>query len=288
MVDARDPAVSITEFVSAILDALPAHIAVIDAQGTIITVNSAWRAFGTANGMRDSSYGVGVNYFKICRAAVDPIARAAEQGIREVVKGTRQNFDLEYACHSPDEKRWFVLRASALQGFAGFAVLAHENITGRVIQASRLQARISELENSTDALNDEPKTSPVFHRTRQNNSAAPVLLLVDDDAALLTALSRFLSLKGAQVRAFTDPSEALDGLQAGIPDFILCDYHMPNMTGDEFIRRARQRLGREIPSMLMSGKSSSQVVQGAKSVGCELLTKPFDTEIAYREILDAL
>ena len=38
---------------------------------------------------------------------------------------------LEYPCPSRDERRWFVLRASALQGLEGFVVAAHFDITTR-------------------------------------------------------------------------------------------------------------------------------------------------------------
>ena len=35
-----------------ILDALPAHIALLDSNGVISTVNEAWLRFGSANGLR--------------------------------------------------------------------------------------------------------------------------------------------------------------------------------------------------------------------------------------------
>src|SRR3712207_9457132 len=44
------------------LDALSAHIAVLDESGTIIAVNQAWRTFAHASGFVDETHGVGMNY----------------------------------------------------------------------------------------------------------------------------------------------------------------------------------------------------------------------------------
>ena len=119
-------------FYKAVLDALDAHIALIDGQGTILAVNASWQLFGEVNGIRDKNFGVGANYFAVCRAAIDPDARAAASGIQDVLRGRRSSFYLEYPCHSPDEQRWFALRATPLADYPGFAVVAHENITERI------------------------------------------------------------------------------------------------------------------------------------------------------------
>ncbi len=126
-------------FHKAMLDALAANIALLDRKGTILFVNASWRIFGEENGICDPRYGVGANYFDACRAAVDPNARAAAQGIQDVLGGRRSFFQLEYPCHSPDQQRWFVLRATPIEGYPGMAVVAHENITERVIAESRLE-----------------------------------------------------------------------------------------------------------------------------------------------------
>ncbi len=135
----RDSPFADLAFHKAMLDALEANIALLDHQGTILFVNASWQRFGEANGICDPSYGVGVNYFEACRAAVDPNARAAASGIQDVLNGRRTSFQLEYPCHSPDEQRWFVLRATPIEGYPGFVVVAHENITERVIAESKLE-----------------------------------------------------------------------------------------------------------------------------------------------------
>jgi len=119
---------------AAILDALPAHIALLDAQGGIVSVNETWRQFATANFLQGPEFGVGLNYLRICdRAHGNDSAEAgqAAAGIRLVLEGAK-HFSLEYPCHSPTEQRWYLMTVSPLisSGARG-AVVMHLNITER-------------------------------------------------------------------------------------------------------------------------------------------------------------
>ncbi|MBT8065828.1 MAG: PAS domain-containing protein [Gammaproteobacteria bacterium] len=121
-------------FTSAILDSIPANIAVIDSTGKILAVNLSWQKFADANQMPDNALlGIGANYLDVCRAAsADPNARAAMMGIIDVMRGRRTSFYHEYPCHSPSEQRWFALRAMPLIDYPRYVVVAHENITERI------------------------------------------------------------------------------------------------------------------------------------------------------------
>lgn len=117
------------------LDSLSAHIAIIDESGTIVAVNKAWRDFARKNRVVGQNYAEGANYLQVCDSAMgtysDEAASFAE-GIRSVLSGQRERFELEYPCHSPSERRWFIGRVTpfAASGHLG-AVIAHENITER-------------------------------------------------------------------------------------------------------------------------------------------------------------
>lgn len=54
------------------LNALSAHIAVLDVTGEIIAVNRSWCQFGLDNGASATTYGVGVNYLHVCDTACGP------------------------------------------------------------------------------------------------------------------------------------------------------------------------------------------------------------------------
>ncbi|MEI2723397.1 MAG: PAS domain S-box protein [Verrucomicrobiota bacterium] len=54
------------------LDALSAHLAILDAHGTIIKVNAAWNRFATANQFQGDHHGVGDNYLTVCDVSCWP------------------------------------------------------------------------------------------------------------------------------------------------------------------------------------------------------------------------
>ena len=120
-------------FIKDILDSLPFEVAVLDKDGVVVAVNEEWRNFAKTNGLLDSNYYVGSNYLVIVRDAAkrqkDDIAAAAVKGIKAVMDGTEEFFSLEYPCHSPEIKRWFVMRVSPLSGKKEGAVIAHIDIT---------------------------------------------------------------------------------------------------------------------------------------------------------------
>jgi PAS domain S-box-containing protein len=128
----------------ATLDALSAHIAVLDEAGGIIAVNRAWRAFAEANPPLSSNVNEGANYLAVCDAAKGPdseVAARVAAGIRAVIRGAESAFEMEYPCHSPDTKRWFLGRVSRFPG-AGVSrvVVVHEDITAQKQAEHDLQA----------------------------------------------------------------------------------------------------------------------------------------------------
>lgn len=121
------------ELIRSILNALSAHIAVLDGEGNIIAVNSAWERFARANGdPAQVRSGVGANYLEVCRRAAkdDPdLAMQVLAGLERVLDGTSPAFSIEYPCHSPAEQRWFLLHATPLPVAVGGAVVSHTSVT---------------------------------------------------------------------------------------------------------------------------------------------------------------
>ncbi len=125
-------------FLQSSLDALSAHIAILDETGRIVAVNAAWEQFADANEAKAGFCGIGANYVDVCERAVgecSPAAHAVARGIRELIARERDDFHLEYACHSPTEQRWFMLRVTRFRGDGAVrVVVAHENVTDRKLQ----------------------------------------------------------------------------------------------------------------------------------------------------------
>lgn len=139
-----------------ILDALPAHIALIAPDGTIVTVNEAWRRFARENGLPGDDDAIGQNYLRACDAACGLDAEeavAAAAGIRAVLDGRSNRFRLEYPCHSPTATRWFELVATPLDtGRQRGAVVMHIDITEQKVGAMRLREQAAILDQAKDAI----------------------------------------------------------------------------------------------------------------------------------------
>jgi signal transduction histidine kinase len=122
-------------FTRAVLNSLSAHVCVLDKEGVIVTTNDAWKEFGCQN----LSHGipiidVGQNYLDVCRrasSAGDSTAQAILGGIEIVLRGSQPSYSTEYACHSPEEERWFLMRVTPLKDAKG-VVISHTDISRRV------------------------------------------------------------------------------------------------------------------------------------------------------------
>lgn len=126
-----------------VLNSLEEQVAVIDEEGNIVDVNAAWTRFGLENGLSREATCVGRNYLGVLSAApsdADNVVSEAEQGIVEVIRGDRESFYFEYPCHSPDEKRWFMMRVTSLKNSSRrHFVISHQNITMRKLAEERAE-----------------------------------------------------------------------------------------------------------------------------------------------------
>lgn len=143
-------------FARSALDGLSAHVAVLDDTGTIVATNRAWREFAAANSTVDlANLTEGANYLDVCDSVSGPSAGEAPrvaEAIRAIISGNLDSFELEYPCHSPDERRWFVERVTRFpDGDPPHVIVAHENVTERKLAQeetetrSRQQAVVAEL-----------------------------------------------------------------------------------------------------------------------------------------------
>jgi diguanylate cyclase (GGDEF)-like protein len=157
------------DFAVDVLDSLSAHIAVLDADGRIISVNEAWRTFARCNGGGHDDYFIGVDYVESCEAAAsggDGVARQMAAAIRDLLAGHDTEFQIEYPCHSPDQQRWFVARVSPFVWHDHrYVVVAHENITDRKLAELELLSAKQELEQTNQLLAQALERETVLART---------------------------------------------------------------------------------------------------------------------------
>jgi two-component system response regulator CpxR len=81
------------------------------------------------------------------------------------------------------------------------------------------------------------------------------ILCVDDNEQVLSVRTFLLETRGYRIIAVKTAQEALEALERSLPgslDLILCDLLMPQMDGNELVRRAKQ-LHPGLPAMIVSG-----------------------------------
>jgi two-component system response regulator CpxR len=81
------------------------------------------------------------------------------------------------------------------------------------------------------------------------------ILCVDDNEQILSVRTFLLETRGYRVIAATNAQQALEFVEQSLPgslDLLLCDLIMPQMDGNELVRRAKQ-LHPGLPAMIVSG-----------------------------------
>jgi PAS domain S-box-containing protein len=136
----------------ATLDALWAHIAILDEHGTIIAVNSTWRDFTVPSPLLGMKFGVGTNYLQVCDAATREgldLAAQLSAGIRAVMSDRRKNFSVEHRASARDHEHWFIIRVTrfTIDGHTR-TVIAYTDITER----KRAEAALQESQRALSTL----------------------------------------------------------------------------------------------------------------------------------------
>ena len=161
----------------AVLDALSAHIAVLDATGRITAVNEAWRRFARGNGApQEVESGIGLNYIDACCdvSAEDPdrLAQRSAEGIQAVINGDTRHFTLEYPCHSAQNQRWFLMSVTPLGLESGGVVVVHMDISERVHAEQAMRRRREEVAHASRLSSVTVLAASLVHELSQPLAAA--------------------------------------------------------------------------------------------------------------------
>lgn len=88
------------------------------------------------------------------------------------------------------------------------------------------------------------------------------ILIVEDDASVRSSLAQVFRVLGHQVQDASDGLAALIEMRQGVPDILLSDLNMPNMSGFELLSVVRRRFP-SVGVVAMSGAfSGSQIPFG--------------------------
>ena len=107
------------------------------------------------------------------------------------------------------------------------------------------------------------------------------VLIVDDSSAMRMMIVRTLrqaGFGGRDVEQAADGAIALESVRNKVPDLILADWNMPNMTGIELLQAIRDD-GIDVPFGFITTESTSEMHQKATEAGAQfLIAKPFSVE----------
>jgi diguanylate cyclase (GGDEF)-like protein len=168
------------ELVAGVLDALPSPTVLIDADGTMLLVNSAWSSAGDLIPDDRLRVGVGGNYFAVMLSLSDePANHARITALRELSEGVQKSVSADFAMDTVLGLRWYHLQASRADQ-SGRVVVTHTDVTSRVEaeQTSAWQARHDHL---TDLPNRAHLHELISTELRRRDRGAVAVLFLDVD-----------------------------------------------------------------------------------------------------------
>ncbi len=115
------------------------------------------------------------------------------------------------------------------------------------------------------------------------------ILVVDDEPAICWSLRESLKEEGHTVAVAGSVQQALSSLQVDRPDALIVDVRLPDADGIDSIAKVRERLGNEVPIIVMTAFGDLATAVRAVQAGVfDYLTKPFHLDAATEVIQRAL
>ena len=102
------------------------------------------------------------------------------------------------------------------------------------------------------------------------------VLIVDDEPAVREMLAVALEMAGFEVKEAEDASTALHQVASSLPDLMLIDWMMPQVSGLELCRRLRRNPDTaNIPLILLTARGEEDAKITGLEVADDYITKPF-------------
>lgn len=116
------------------------------------------------------------------------------------------------------------------------------------------------------------------------------VLVVDDDRNFRETLSDLLQNAGYKVLLASNGREALASLQQNTPDLTLCDWRMPDLGGEQFLRCLESEGALlSMPVIIMTAHGTGPNAMQAMQLGAyDFLTKPLEMDQALATVARAI
>jgi CheY-like chemotaxis protein/two-component sensor histidine kinase len=183
-------------------------------------------------------------------------------------------FEERYQVDNPehDRRKGMGLGLAIVKHLA--ALLGHRLCVVSIVGQGSVFAIEMPLVETMEAL--APLATPV---SAARHDRQPLVLFVDDDPGMIDATTRVLATAGVRIQSALSGEEALALVRAGVrPDVLITDYRLPGCTGVELVRRLRDVTSRALPSIILTGDTSTKAIETASLTNCTLLHKPVDSD----------
>lgn len=121
-------------------------------------------------------------------------------------------------------------------------------------------------------------------------SSRKEVLVVDDNSLFRRSLCKALTARGFVCHEAADAGSALDELGEGYIGYIVTDYHMPDMTGLEFLKILSEKLQPRLPvSILVTSDVNDVLKRKALHAGAiDVVEKTCDFTSLVEKVLKIL
>jgi FixJ family two-component response regulator len=112
--------------------------------------------------------------------------------------------------------------------------------------------------------------------------------IVDDEPSVREALVRLLRAQSINTPDFASGADFIRSLQDGLPDCLVVDFHMPEMTGLELQQHLR-REGAHIPTVVITAHADVTIRHLCQEAGAKsFLIKPLENAVLVNAIKSAV
>ncbi|HYK22064.1 MAG TPA: sigma-54 dependent transcriptional regulator, partial [Pyrinomonadaceae bacterium] len=114
------------------------------------------------------------------------------------------------------------------------------------------------------------------------------LLIVDDELGMRQFLTHLFQREGHVVRVAGNGTEALAQIRQQAPDLIVSDIRMPDMSGVDLLRAAKEQLP-DVEMIMMTAFANVDTAREAFLLGAyDFVQKPFDNDLLKETVTRAL
>jgi len=271
---AERAAVKSEQFAQATVNALTAHVSILDETGTIIAVNDSWKEYGGRNNGKVKPTCAGVNYLDVCDRAAGKNSEEAgvvAQGIRDVIRGIEPSFSAHYPCHGPNEKRWFTVRVTRMPGEGPVqVVVAHENITEVRLATVRLEEQAEKLVAARELAEAANKAKSEFLATMSHEIRTPLNGVVGtlgliEGSALNEQQRRYLKIgRSSAMSLLSVINDILDfsKIEAGKMELSPTDFDLYDVVEEVMEMLAIKACEKRLEMVCTINRSMPRMVQG--------------------------